>query len=50
MMTEQEILTLAEKMKSNTATEQEKLSFFKELNSILGSVKDDLKIEGGAQD
>ena len=42
-MTEQEILALAEKMRNGTATSEEKLRFFRELNSILSSVRGDLK-------
>jgi hypothetical protein len=35
LMTKEELIGLANKIKNNTASQEEKVSFFKELNSLL---------------
>lgn len=42
-MTNEEINTLADKIKMNTATEEEKIIFQKELNKLLSEMKETLE-------
>lgn len=43
MTQEQKLKTLAQKIKEGFATQAEMLDFLKEINAVLGEVKDDLK-------
>lgn len=42
-MNKEDLVKLAEKVKDGSATEQEKLDFFKELNKVLADIKNTLE-------
>ena len=44
-MTEEEMLALADKIGNQTATKDEIILFSKELNKLVGELKDDLSAE-----